>query len=91
MLIVRTLTVLVSCQATREIAIDRGTDHSDSLEQLVNACYREFQDITWRTRGEFEKRRDTEMWVILDTRSVIERAISVIPGALSKIKRLNRK
>jgi rhodanese-related sulfurtransferase len=83
-LIVLGVTVHVSCAATREVSTDMRTVYPHRLEELVNECSLEYLDVTWITLEDFEKRRDTEKWIIIDARSVIERAISIIPGALSK-------
>ncbi len=76
---------LVSCTTVRkEPFIDTGAGYPDSLRELVNECKQEYQDVQWITLEEFEKHRITEEWIIVDARSEIERALSIIPGALSK-------
>ncbi len=57
-------------------------DIEGRIEKLFSECYRQYNDVTWITVKKFLAVKGKKDWIILDVRTVIEQAISVIPGAL---------
>lgn len=80
------LTVLVlsaSCASVQEEGKDTGRDDiARRVEELVKECYDGSDDVRWLGVREFLSRKEKEEWIVVDTRSIIEQAISMIPGAL---------
>jgi rhodanese-related sulfurtransferase len=58
-------------------------NYPQSLKELVLECIGEYQDVTWIRVSEFTSLSKQEEWIIVDARNIIERALSIIPGALS--------
>lgn len=57
--------------------------YPQSLKELAHECIGDYQDVTWIKVSEFNSLSKKEKWIIVDARNIIERALSIIPGALS--------
>jgi sodium/bile acid cotransporter 7 len=88
----RLLFIVVVLLAIIIITLTNGVMGSDDnhnltnkqrIEKLVKQFYAKFDDIPWLTPREFITQRQSKQWVILDVRPQAERAISMIPGALT--------
>jgi rhodanese-related sulfurtransferase len=53
-------------------------------EELANICDRTYPNTPRLSMNEFLHRSEREEWIIVDVRSPRERAVSVIPGSMSK-------
>ena len=57
--------------------------YTQRVETLADECYRNHPDIPGLSPGEFARRSKQEEWAIVDVRSPRERAVSIIPGAVT--------
>jgi rhodanese-related sulfurtransferase len=63
--------------------MNRNSVYTQRVEQLADECHREFPDAPGLSPGEFARRSKQEDWTIVDVRAPRERAVSIIPGAVS--------
>jgi rhodanese-related sulfurtransferase len=80
-LVIILLTVFSSC-AVRQ-PTESGPEDTRRFELLADECRKQYPDVSWITLSDFLSRDDRDEWIILDVRSPEERAVSLIPGALS--------
>jgi rhodanese-related sulfurtransferase len=57
--------------------------YTQRVEKLADECHRVHPGIPELSPGEFASRSKREDWAIVDVRSPSERAVSIIPGAVS--------
>lgn len=63
---------------------ERGDgNYPQSLKELVHECTAGYQGVPWIRVSEFNSLSKKEEWIIVDTRNIIERALSIIPGSRS--------
>jgi rhodanese-related sulfurtransferase len=60
-----------------------NTSQHTMLEDLVTACHSFYAAFPWITAEEFRQQQDERVWHIVDVRTEVERAVSIIPGAIS--------
>jgi rhodanese-related sulfurtransferase len=64
--------------------MNRNSAYTQRVEQLADECQREFPNAPGLSPNEFVRRSKQEDWAIVDVRSPRERAVSIIPGAVSR-------
>lgn len=57
--------------------------HDARFLHMVDACHEFYADIPWISADEILSQRDPRSWMIVDVRTEAERAVSIIPGAVS--------
>ncbi len=60
-----------------------STGSTADYKTLVSSCQEFYTGIRWISTSEFMKLRNERQWHIVDVRTDAERAVSIIPGALS--------
>ncbi|UCD34853.1 MAG: rhodanese-like domain-containing protein [Nitrospiraceae bacterium] len=71
--------MLFSCAAR---TVKEGPELVQRFEDLADECRRMYPHVSWMTLQEFSARQDRAEWVILDSRSPMEREVSFIPGSV---------
>ena len=63
---------------------------SHPISLLVQECFQIYPDIPWIYAGNFLRSAQEKVWVVIDVRDDDERQVSVLPGAISSEKFLER-
>ncbi|MGD9002689.1 MAG: rhodanese-like domain-containing protein [Anaerolineae bacterium] len=58
--------------------------YATRTEGLGAVCHQIHAEVPWLSPAEFLERSREERWTIVDVRTAPERAVSIIPGAVSK-------
>jgi rhodanese-related sulfurtransferase len=64
--------------------MNSSASYAMRTEALAAACEVRRPGVPWLSPSEFVRRSREESWTIVDARTLLERHVSIIPGALNK-------